>query len=114
MTVALCSCVGPNTDCRRAGQPMVGRLWELCAGKQCTPEVSEAYRRLWDSVSRSQRGSCVYLGGATGQLRSCASCRGRVELKVFACTHPAHAADPTTTALQCRSCPDFQGQEKQA
>jgi len=80
---------------------MVGRLWQLCAGVRCTAQVSEAYRRLWDT--RRLR-PCRHLGGDTGELRTCRSCRGRVALRVFACHHPAHV---TTTLRECADCPDF-------
>lgn len=33
----------------RAGVPMVGRLWELCSGTNCTAEMSDAYRAIWDA-----------------------------------------------------------------
>lgn len=56
---------------------------------------------------------CVYLGAAVeGEdgrqaTRDCGTCRGTVRLKVFACLHPGHAADPTTTAKECTRCRDY-------
>ena len=52
--VEKCRCDGPNRECRRAGLPMVGRLWEICSGRcpserPCTISQSENYRRYWDS-----------------------------------------------------------------
>jgi hypothetical protein len=85
---------------------MVGRLWELCAGVRCAPEQSAAYRRLWDGRSTHQRW-CMYLGPDTGRREPCGRCRGRVQLKVFACDHPTHAASPTTTLGECSRCSDF-------
>jgi hypothetical protein len=37
--------------------------------------------------------------------RDCPSCRGKVRLKVFACSHPAHGE---TTLPDCDLCEDFQ------
>ena len=50
------------------------------------------------------RGQCTFLGEMTG-LRECQSCRGRVQIKIFACRHPAHLE---TTWEECRHCPDHQ------
>ena len=55
-----CKCPMPNPDCRRAGVPMLGRLWELCSG-QCPPErpcsgaLSNQYRSLWDTQASGAR-----------------------------------------------------------
>lgn len=89
---------------------MIGRLWQLCAGIDCTAAASEAYRRLWDGQLPARRSLCRHRGEATGELKECASCRGRVGLKVFACGHPMHSNCPTTTEMQCRQCPDYEGQ----
>ena len=97
-----CHCPAPDARCLRAGLPMVGRLWELCAGVRCAPERSTAYRRLWDG---RRRRPCCHLGDDTGERKVCLPCRGRVELKVFACRHPAHG---TTTLRECADCPDFE------
>jgi hypothetical protein len=86
---------------------MVGRLWELCAGVRCTAAESAAYRSYWDGQKRALAGLCRYLGRETGALQPCQTCRGRVELKVFRCEHPAHASQPTTTYRDCRFCGDF-------
>jgi hypothetical protein len=53
------------------------------------------------------RGPCVHLGAQTG-LRECAGCGGKTQLKVFACSHPAHTE---TTWDECQRCPDFQHKE---
>ena len=50
------------------------------------------------------RGPCAFLGEVTG-FRECESCRGKVQLKVFACSHPAHTE---TTWDECLACPDHQ------
>lgn len=50
MTAEPCRCDGPNTECRRSGKPMVGRLWELCSGTNCSAELSERYRAAWDGL----------------------------------------------------------------
>lgn len=44
-----CRCIVSSAECRRAGVPMVGRLWELCSGTNCEVAVSERYRALWDA-----------------------------------------------------------------
>jgi hypothetical protein len=110
MIIAPCTCATPNADCRRSGHVMTGRLWELCAGVNCTPEESIAYRRLWDGLAAAtppKRSLCVYLGADIGERRICPSCRGRVELKVLQCRHPTHTAEPTTTVTDCSRCADY-------
>lgn len=46
---------------------------------------------------------CMYLGEETSERKLCNTCKGKVALKVFACSHPAHG---TTTLQDCRRCPD--------
>lgn len=63
-----CECPHPNPECTRSGQPMVGRLWELCSGscpseRPCSQEMSEAYRTRWDRHA-GRRGVCKFLGEA--------------------------------------------------
>lgn len=50
-----CACTGPG-QCQRAGRLMAQRDFEICSGMcpperqaNCTPEMSVAMRRLWDS-----------------------------------------------------------------
>jgi hypothetical protein len=50
------------------------------------------------------RGRCRHLGDLTG-YRTCETCLGHVQIKVFACSHPAHGE---TTWEECRRCPDHQ------
>ena len=56
---------------------------------------------------------CVHLGeplrepDGTRATRACPTCAGLVRLKLWACGHPGHAADPTTTEPGCRACPDY-------
>lgn len=82
---------------------MLGRLWELCSGAGCTADVSRAYRRLWDRLPA--QAPCAHLGPDTGRRETCPGCRGKVELKVFECRHPAHQA---TTLPSCNLCPDYE------
>ncbi|MBL8795217.1 MAG: hypothetical protein JNM56_15030 [Planctomycetia bacterium] len=96
-----CQCERPNADCQRSGHAMIGRLWELCRGVHCTREQSERYRQWWDGQARLT--PCQHQGPATGDVRPCGSCPGRVALKVFFCLHPARPA--TTTAQECKLCP---------
>ena len=56
---APCTCSAPGY-CQRYDRQQVGRLYELCSGncpaeRSCTPEQSEAYRRLWDQQRRGVR-----------------------------------------------------------
>jgi hypothetical protein len=46
---------------------------------------------------------CQHLGDQIG-LRECSSCRGQIQVKVFACQHPAHEE---TTRNACLRCPDY-------
>jgi len=50
---------------------------------------------------------CRHFGQQIGQ-RDCPSCRGSVQVKVFACSHPAHE---DTTLEGCRTCADFTEKE---
>jgi hypothetical protein len=69
------------------------------------------------------RGACVYLGlqvldsDSRPVFRECKTCQGSVRAKVFACHHPDHTNDPTTTFMGCLQCLDYepdtnQGEEK--
>jgi tetratricopeptide (TPR) repeat protein len=53
---------------------------------------------------------CRHLGEQTG-LRDCPTCRGQVQIKVFACSHPAHRE---TTRDQCLQCRDYVAMEEAA
>lgn len=81
--------------------------------QRVTPEMCKACRRRQDpppetfrdpEADRVQRGPCFHLGEQTG-LRDCKSCRGKVQLKVFACQHPLHCE---TTSQECQSCIDHE------
>jgi Tfp pilus assembly protein PilF len=49
------------------------------------------------------RQPCRHLGNFVA-LRPCESCRGNVQQKVFACSHPAHRQ---TTLAECQGCHDY-------
>lgn len=49
-------------------------------------------------------GLCAQLGPLI-ELRDCPSCRGQVQVKVYACLHPAHEE---TTIDDCTRCRDYQ------
>jgi hypothetical protein len=111
-----CTCATPEEavakGCRRAGLPMVGRLYDLCACRgDVHPRMSEAYRRLWDGMPQldtpNRSKPCFYKGEATGELRQCGSCQGNVREKIFQCKHPGHALNPTTTVRACEQCADW-------
>jgi hypothetical protein len=101
-----CRCIEANPDCMRGGLPMVGRLYELCAGINCSPQLSEHYRRLWDSVRRPR---CRYLGEPTGAAIGCPTCAGSTWIKTFACD--VHATCSLATEVDgiacCAHCPDY-------
>ena len=111
-----CSCPDPEL-CRRLRRHIRGRLWEIWNGINIAADKAEAYRELWrrqaaeelpgtgfigEDRSRS-RAACRHLGAETGQ-RECASCGGRVRIKVFACRHPRHGE---TTLSECLRCADY-------
>ncbi len=50
---------------------------------------------------------CRHLGAEVG-LQECQGCRGRVQVKQFACHHPKHEL---TTLADCAECDDFAPQE---
>jgi hypothetical protein len=52
---------------------------------------------------------CVHLGAATGARRLCPSCRGKVEVKVLACTlyGECTVARPVEGLACCATCPDY-------
>jgi FkbM family methyltransferase len=50
-----------------------------------------------------RQGMCRFLGPMAG-LADCTTCRGRVQVKQYRCTHPAH---DLTTLAACRVCPDY-------
>jgi hypothetical protein len=60
------------------------------------------------------RPPCVYLGlpipdeGGGQAMRECASCRGSVRLKLWACLHPGHEGRPETTTRECLGCGDYE------
>lgn len=55
------------------------------------------------------RTTCVHLGGATGERRSCQSCAGAVAIKVMACA--VHGQCTTVKKFDdltcCRDCGDY-------
>lgn len=77
------------------------------------------YARLWWGLeldgptgpTRSHRavsGPCRHLGAATGVLADCATCRGRVQLKLFSCAlhQTCTPSNPVRGTTCCASCPD--------
>jgi len=84
-----------------------------------TPPAAE-WRGAPAIPANPRRGECRYLGaglvGGDGRpiLRACDSCSGKTWFKVFACEHPAHAGDPTTTYPACDACGDYDSREPAA
>ncbi len=122
-----CTCSAPGY-CARYGGTMDTPLWGVCQGRGVDPAIrAQALARLGGhgpppqaAASRrkpsglpSRPSGCRYQGeakvDAAGEpvLVECPSCTGTVRLKVFACHHPGHAANPTTTRKACKACPDF-------
>src|ERR1051326_1995601 len=77
------------------------------------------YRAHWDGQpappATPPRGECRFLGEPTGAFVECESCKrpdgspGKTRLKVYACSCPARAADPTCLLSYCASdCPHHQ------
>jgi hypothetical protein len=60
------------------------------------------FRRFTPGPPPPPRGPCQDLGELI-EVRACPSCTGRVQVKVFACGHPAHRE---TTLRNCAHCPD--------
>ncbi|MBI1831108.1 MAG: hypothetical protein HYR84_06630 [Planctomycetes bacterium] len=58
---------------------------------------------------------CVHLGSATGETRTCASCKGHVELKVFACAMHGACTPARVGELpgvrNCQRCGDYLSRE---
>ena len=85
---------------------MIGRLYELCKGIECPPEVSATYRRLWDAVSRPP---CMHLGELTGRHVHCRTCKNTVQIKTRYCA--IHGTCTTITPVEhlacCRLCQNF-------
>lgn len=114
MSTGACDCPGPG-HCPRWGKVVSRTGWKVCRGGD--PRSVEAYFGVEAgtrtvNVARTP-GQCAYLGPLLldehGRPRTklCPSCRGTVRLKLRACDHPTHAADPTTTEKECKRCRDF-------
>jgi hypothetical protein len=105
-----CRCPGPSQDCRRAGLPMLGRLFELCRGINVSPGLSEAYRRLWDEKKTADReqpvrqGDCFHLGAVIDRRDSTCSRKWLMQCSIHGqCT--AVAVDPHIQS--CEHCKDW-------
>jgi len=61
-------------------------------------------------VLEARRAPCVHRGEATGELRDCETCAGRVRLKVLACAiYGACTVDQPAGLQCCATCPDYRG-----
>jgi hypothetical protein len=81
---------------------MVGRLWELCKGVNCSAALSASYRASWDGKAR---GPCLHLGEVIDRL-DC-PCPARW---VRACGVHGRCTinDPESPLPCCTLCPDHQ------
>jgi hypothetical protein len=69
------------------------------------------YRALWGgngATPPAPAGPCVHLGAPTGETVQCPSCRGRVELKLFACAVHGRCTQGKAApgVACCAGCPD--------
>ena len=121
-----CTCQPGGGWCEKRGRwvTKVGQI--VCASAH--PEDSEVYfgvnkenapRTLAHPITRTS--PCEYMGArltnddGTFRRKTCGSCAGHVEIKeVFACHHPRHFTDPTTTARECSYCGDYRASNEPA
>jgi len=84
-------------------QLVTAEICKICSYWKLPPP---AEFRHFDPAGASIRrtGPCFFLGDQTG-WRPCASCRGNVQLKVFACRHLLH---DSTTFEECQQCSDYE------
>lgn len=73
-----------------------------------TPPADRSDRWLATQPRRPVHLPCVHLGGETGELRECWSCRGRVALRLRSCgIHGVCTPEkPVEGVCCCRTCPD--------
>ena len=107
-----CQCTQPG-HCPVFKRLIVGRLWQICQGIDCPPQLTEAYRLLWEASPPSParpRGPCRKLGEPTGELVECPTCAGRVQIKVLGCA--VHGRCTVSRSLDgiacCAACPEYQ------
>lgn len=58
---------------------------------------------LGETFTTAKAEPCRYLGKATGELRECPSCTGKVSRKVFACSEPS-GRHPLVVLRDCERC----------
>ena len=87
--------------CRTCGRQVLRGRWR--------PDQIRLPCRAMEPAPRTEPSK--HLGEATGALIECATCGdGRTQLKVYACSHPAHGE---TTLVACQACPDFVSSSQQ-
>ncbi len=109
--------------CRRAGRAMSIRDHELCSGacpaeRPCPAPLSEQMRRHWDglpplktaSLPPALRSPCAHRGEEV-RRQTCATCAGKVEIKVFGCKlhGTCTLAKHIDGAHLCATCTDYDG-----
>lgn len=90
-------CAHPNVHV--AGSLVTRDICRICTRWQEPPPETP---RPFGAAARD--GPCWHLGDRIG-LRSCTSCRGNIQIKVFSCGHPDHES---TTVKDCLRCPDYE------
>lgn len=90
----------PCADVHPEPEPAVCHLCRLY-------ERDPRYRALW-AGSSGPTIRCAHLGGPTGDVIACPSCRGRVLLKVFACSRYGRCTPGKRVPdeASCVGCPD--------
>jgi tetratricopeptide (TPR) repeat protein len=94
-----CHCLHPMVHAR--DQIVSAGMCGICERWSDSPRP--ALRSEHSLVSPNRGLSCRYFGTQIG-LRTCDTCAGNVQVKVFECTHERHI---DTTLDECRSCVDF-------
>jgi hypothetical protein len=91
-------CVHPRV--RITGMIVRPEICRRC--NYCKEPAPETFQPFPPQPLPPPRGRCEFLGDVVGH-RDCPTCSGKVRLKVFACSHPAH---DEPTLLDCLKCAD--------
>lgn len=94
-------CAHPQVHAR--DQLVRAEICKICEyWKQPPPAEFRPYPPPGGFIKRD--GPCAHLGELL-EYRPCATCRGNVQIKVFACRHPSHTQ---TTIHECENCADYE------
>lgn len=105
----LCECEGPG-QCQRYGRTMSKRDHAICCGQSGLEPYKEAmYRENWKrKLQPAQPTCCTHLGQEV-RREGCATCKGMVEIKVYACAvhGEAQLRRKIKGVTSCVGCPDY-------